>query len=136
MIDGFFRLRHDSVVGSHHQHHNVRDLRAAGAHARERFVARRIDEHHATIVHLHFVRADVLRDAARLARRHVFAANRVQQAGLAVVHVSHHRHHRRTRLQTLFGLFLRNLQHHLLFEGDHVNHAAERFRQRRRRWHI
>ena len=40
----FDRLRHDAVIGSDDQHHDVRDLRAACAHERERFVTRRIEE--------------------------------------------------------------------------------------------
>ena len=52
VIDGFLRLRHHAVVGGNHQHHDVRHLRAARAHARKRFVARRVDEHHAAVVHL------------------------------------------------------------------------------------
>src|SRR5947209_5353287 len=70
------------------------------------------------------------------ARRNVGLPNRIQQARLAVVHVPHHRHHRRPRLQTFLGFFLRNLQHHLLFQGNNAHYAAERFRQRRRRRHI
>ena len=50
VIDGFERLRHDAVVRRHHQHDDVGDLRAARAHARERFVARRIHEHDAASV--------------------------------------------------------------------------------------
>ena len=46
---------------------------------------------------LDVVRADVLRDAAGLARRHLGAADVVEQRGLAVIDVSHHGHDRRTR---------------------------------------
>ena len=44
VVDGFDRLRHDAVVGRHHQHHDVGDLGAARAHGGERLVARRVDE--------------------------------------------------------------------------------------------
>jgi hypothetical protein len=44
VIDGFDRLRHDAVIGRHHQHDDVGDLGAAGTHRGERGVARRIDE--------------------------------------------------------------------------------------------
>ena len=44
MADGFFGLRHDAVVGRDDQHGDVGDIRAAGPHFGERFVARRIDE--------------------------------------------------------------------------------------------
>ena len=69
VVDGFERLRHHAVVGRHHQHHDVGDLGAAGAHAGERFVAGGIDEDDLAAVHLHVVRADVLGDAAGFARR-------------------------------------------------------------------
>ena len=44
VVDRFHRLRHDAVVGGDHQHDDVGDLGAAGAHRGERGVARRIDE--------------------------------------------------------------------------------------------
>src|SRR6266446_4377456 len=56
-------------------------------------------------------------------------ANGVQQTRLPVIDVAHHRHHRRPRLQTFLGLFLRNLEHHLLFERDHAHYSTERFRK-------
>ena len=45
VVDRFERLRHHAVIGRHHQHHDIGDFRAAGAHAGERFVAGSIDEH-------------------------------------------------------------------------------------------
>ena len=45
VIDGFKRLRHHAVIGGHHQHDDVRDLRSACTHAGERFVTRRIEEY-------------------------------------------------------------------------------------------
>ena len=116
MVDGFFCLWHHTVIGSHHQHHDIRHFRAARAHPRERFVAWRVHKNHAAIVYHDFVRADVLRDSAGFACRHFRLANRVQQARFPVVYVSHHRHYWRTRLQTLFGLFFRNFQDHFFFE--------------------
>ena len=72
-------------------------LRAAGTHRREGGVARRVDERDEALRRLHLVGADVLRDAARLARRHLRAADVVEQRGLAVVDVTHDGHDRRTR---------------------------------------
>jgi len=54
---------------------------------------------------LHFVRADVLRDASGFARRHIRQADPVEQAGLSVVYVAPHRNHGRPRLQIFLGLF-------------------------------
>ena len=97
--DGFFGLRHHAVIGAHDEHDDVGNLRAARAHARERFVARRVDEHDAPVAHMRFVGADVLRDSARFAGRNFGFADGVEQAGLAVVDVAHHGDHGRARLQ-------------------------------------
>ena len=94
MVDGFLRLRHHAVIGGDHQHHDVGNFRAARAHARERFVARRVDEHDPAIARVHFGRADVLRDSAGFSRGDFGFANGVEQAGLAVIDVAHHGHHR------------------------------------------
>ncbi len=48
---------------------------------------------------LDLARADVLGDAAALAGRDLAGADRVEQAGLAVVDVAHHGHDRRPRLE-------------------------------------
>ena len=97
VLDGLDGLRHDAVVGAHHQDHDVGDLRAARAHGGEGRVARRIQEGHHALGGLDVVRADMLGDAAGLARRHLGAAYVVEQRGLAVIDMSHHGHHRRTR---------------------------------------
>ena len=104
VVDGFQRLRHHAVIGGDHQHDDVGDFRAARAHARERFVARRIDEHDLAAVDVNHGRADVLRDSAGFSRGHFGFANGVEQAGLAVIDVAHHGHHRRAR-QQIFRLF-------------------------------
>ncbi len=104
VIDGLDRLRHHAVVGGHHDHYNIGDLGAAGAHARKCLVTRRIQEDDLATVRrraffgeLHLVGADVLGNASSLAGNHVGLANRVQQRGLAMVHVAHDGDHRRTR---------------------------------------
>ena len=62
----------------------------------------RVDEgHRAAGADVDLVGADVLGDAARLVRRHVGVAQRVEQRGLAVVDVAHHGDHRRPRLEIL-----------------------------------
>src|SRR5687768_3173426 len=77
---------------------------AAGTHAGERLVAGRVDERHPLAGpvrprDLDHPRRDVLRDPPRLARRHVGAADLIQERRLAVVDVPEDRHHRRTQLQ-------------------------------------
>ncbi len=78
MVDGFERLRHDAVVGRHHQHHDVGDFGAARTHARERFVAGRVDEHDFAPVLLDVISADVLGDAARFLFGDIGDANGVE----------------------------------------------------------
>ncbi len=97
VLNGLDGLRHDAVVGAHHQDHDIGDLRAARAHRGKRRVARGIEKGHHALGGLDVVCADVLRDAARLARRHLAAPDVVEQRGLAVIDVSHHRHDRRPR---------------------------------------
>lgn len=44
VIDRFDGLRHDAVVGRYDDDRHVGDLRAAGAHGREGFMPRRVEE--------------------------------------------------------------------------------------------
>ena len=99
MLHGFHRLRHHAVVGCHYEHHNVRCLRAARTHRRERRVTRGIEEGHDTARRLDVIRTDVLGDAARFARSDLGLADVIEQRGLAVVDVAHDGHDRGTRMQ-------------------------------------
>ena len=69
--DRFLGLRHHAVVGRDHQDDDVGGLGAARAHRGERVVARGVEEGDHAARRLDVVGADVLRDAARLARRDV-----------------------------------------------------------------
>ncbi len=90
VMDGFDRLRHDAVVGRHHQHHHVRDVGAARPHLGEGGVARRVDEGDLAAGAEHdLIGADMLGDAAGLAGGDVGRTQRVEQRGLAVVDVAH-----------------------------------------------
>src|SRR5271154_4356391 len=77
VVDGFFRLGHDAVVGGDHEDDDVGDFRAAGAHAGKSFVTGSVDEDDAAIVDEDFVGADVLGDAAGFAAGNVSLANGV-----------------------------------------------------------
>ena len=92
-------------------------------------MARGINKHNALFAYLHFVGADVLGDASGFAGRHVFLADGVEQAGLAVVHVAHHGNHRGPGLQIFSGFFLGDLENHFFFEGDDADDAVEGLRQ-------
>jgi hypothetical protein len=82
VVDGFYGLGHNAVIGGDDQHHDVGDLCAAGAHGGERLVPRRIQKGDEFAVHFGLVRADVLRDAAELALSDARLADVVQQACL------------------------------------------------------
>src|SRR6202789_1487726 len=97
VLYGLDRLRHDAVVGADDQDDDIRDLRTSRAHGRKRRGARRVEKSDHALGRFHMVRADVLRDAARLACGHLGAAYVVEQRRLAVIDVAHHRHDRRTR---------------------------------------
>ena len=101
VVDRLDGLRHRPVVGRDHQDDDVGHLGAARAHGGERLVAGRIQEHDVAAVAGHLVGADVLGDAARLARRDVGLADGVEQRRLAVVDVAHDRDDRRARQQVL-----------------------------------
>ena len=110
VVDRLDRLRHDAVVGRDHEHHDVGDLGAAGAHRGEGRVARRVEEgDRRAAVGRHLVGADVLGDAAGLAGDHVGLADRVEQRGLAVVDVAHDGDDRRARLQVRLVVLARGL---------------------------
>ncbi len=137
VIDGFERLRHHAVVGGNHDDDDVRDLGAAGTHAGKGFVARRIEEddlaarsRRAFLREAYLVGADVLRDAAGFACRHVGLADRVEQRGLAVIDVAHDGDDGRARHFEFVGIrrfehFFDGLVRNLLFVADHRGGRAE-----------
>ena len=105
VFDRLDRLRHHAVIGGHHQHDDIRHLGAARPHGGEGLVARRVEEGDLRARRqLHLIGADMLGDATRLAGRHISMAQRVQQAGLAMVDMAHDRHHRRPRLEIGHGI--------------------------------
>ena len=97
VVDRLDRLRHHTVVGRDDEHDDVGDLGAPGAHLREGLVARCVDERDEAAVLDGLVRADVLRDATRLAGDDVRGPDAVEQQRLAVVDVTHHGDDRRPR---------------------------------------
>ena len=104
VVDGLDRLRHDAVIGRNDENGDIGHHRAAGAHGGKGLVARRIEEGDGAAVDHHAVRADVLRNAARLARNDVRAADAVEQGGLAVVDVAHDDDDRRAGDEFVLGI--------------------------------
>ena len=99
VIHRFDRLGHDSVVGRDHEDDDVGCLSPTRAHGGERLVARRVEEGDLPVGGIDLVGAYVLRDASRLALRHLGGPDGIQQRGLAVVDVTHDRDHGRPQAQ-------------------------------------
>ena len=104
VVDRLVGLRLHAVVGGDDDHRDVGDLRAAGAHGGERLVARGVEEGDRLAVVVDLVGADVLGDAAGLARDDLGLADRVEQRRLAVVDVAHDRDDRRALDEVLVGV--------------------------------
>ena len=84
------RLRHDGIIRRHDQNHDIRHLRAACAHRGEGRVARRIEERQMRAAFgRDLIGTDMLGDTASFARYDVRLADRVQEAGLAVIDMAH-----------------------------------------------
>ncbi len=129
VIDGLDGLRHDAVVGRHHQDDDIGDFGAAGAHAGERFMAGRIDEYDLAAVLLDVISTDVLRDAAGLAVGDVGRTDRVQQRSFAVIDVAHDGDHG-SAPHLIGGYFgFGDLLRALFFVADLVGGSAELARQ-------
>ncbi len=109
VVDGLLGLRHDAVVGRHHQDHDVGDLGAAGAHLGEGLVARGVDkDDRPPVGRLDPRGADVLGDATGLLLGDAARPDRVEQRGLSVIDVTHDGHDRRPRFcrSSCLGTFL------------------------------
>ena len=93
--NGLAGLWHHAVIRRHHQHHHIRALGAARPHGRKSRVTGCVQEGNQAALVFDLVRANMLRNAARLAARHVRVADGVQQGGLAMIDMSQNGHHRR-----------------------------------------
>src|SRR5208337_4354151 len=137
VVDSLQGLRHNAVVGGHHDDHDVSDLCAAGSHAGEGFVAGGIEEDdlaagggRAFLGELHFVSADVLGDAAGFAFGNMGFANVIEQRSFAVIDVAHDGDDRRAwdfKLAGVFGFedLFDGLVGDLLFVTDDSGGGAE-----------
>ena len=115
MVDGFYRLGHDAVIGGNDQYGNIGDLRTAGSHRGKGGVTGGIQEGDGTTVHLHLISTDVLGDAARFAGDNAGFTNGIEDRGLAVVDMPHDHHDGGTGLLRL--LLILHLKQAVL-DGD------------------
>ncbi len=101
MIDGFLRLRHHVIIGSHNNDGDIRNLCTTGTHSGKRFMTRSIEEcDTASVFQLHIVCTDVLCDTSGFS-----LADIVEQGCLTVVNVSHYRNNRSAGLQVFRSIF-------------------------------
>src|SRR5699024_4811808 len=105
VVECLDRLRHHTVVGGHHQHGDVGRLRTTGTHGGECLVTRGVNESDAPVLVVDLgpdlVGTDRLGDATGLTGGDVRLPQRVEQLGLAVVDVTHHRDDRWTGCKVL-----------------------------------
>ena len=125
MIDGFDGLRHDAIVGRDDEHDDIGDFGAAGTHAGERFVTRRIDEDDLLAVVIDVISADVLRDAAGFLVGDMREADGIEQRSFAVIDVAHDRDHRRPAEEIRRFLGDLDILHRLFFVSDGGSGCAE-----------
>ena len=101
VFNRFHGLRHHPIVRGHNEHDDVRGFRSAGTHQRKRFVTRSIEKYYPALLiwiigtgHFDTVRADMLCDPTGFAAGDIGRANPIQEGGLAMIDVAHHRNHR------------------------------------------
>ena len=134
VVDGFHRLRHYAVVGSHHKHDDVRDLCAARTHRGKSGVAWRIDEGDGRASRrANLISADMLRNAASFASDHVGLTDGVKQRGLAVIDVAHDGDDRCPGQPRLRRIGLADEAFLDIFLGDTLHGVAEFRRDQLRR---
>ena len=127
MADGFYRLRHDTIISGDNQHHHIGHRCTTRAHGGEGFMARCINEGYAVPGgDRDLISANMLGDATRFMGDNIGLAQRIQQAGLAVIHMAHDGDHGRTRQQ--FGIsVLRAFQADFDIGFTHALHAMAEF---------
>jgi hypothetical protein len=99
-------LRHDTIVGSHHEDDNIGDIGAAGPHLAECRVTGGVHERDLVTGMIDLIRRNVLRDPAEFGRGDVRRANLVDQRGFAMIDVAEDRDDRRARNQRFWGIGL------------------------------
>ena len=108
MVDRLHRLRLDRVVGGNHQYDDVGHIGSALAHFGKGFVAGRVEEGDLRLVlQRHLIRTDMLGDATGFPAHDIGAAQRVEQARLAVIDMTHDRNDGRTRNGLIIHIFVR-----------------------------
>ena len=98
MSNGLFGLRHNTIISSDNQNHDISTLGTACTHRGKCCVPWGIQETDHAVSGFYMVGTNVLGNTAGLALRNTRLADVVQQRGLAMVYVAHNGHDRCARL--------------------------------------
>ena len=80
----------ESVIGSHNKNHNICDLSTTSTHCRKGFVAWGIKERNCSAIRFNGVSTNMLCNSASFARGHIGLTDRIENACLTVINVTHH----------------------------------------------
>ncbi len=132
MVDGFYGLRHDTVVGCHHQNSDIRRLGATHTHGGKCLVSRSIQEGDLFSVDLYHIRSDVLGDASCLMGCDIFFPDGIQKRRFTVVNMTHNTDYRRALLHGFFWFLIlfQKFRYHIYFLfhlGDDIKLQSDLF---------
>ncbi len=97
MMNGFDRLRHNTIVCCHYQDYQIGRLCTACTHCGKCLVAWCIEKGYYPLRCFYMIGAHVLRNAASFTARYPRLADMVEQRCLAMIHVTHDGDDRRAR---------------------------------------
>ena len=105
MVDGFFCLRHDSVIGRDHKDNDIRQICPSGSQLGESFMTGCVDEGDRSVVVCNSVCTNVLGNATMFFSDNVGFPYRIQESCFAVIDMSQDRYDGRSGYQFFFLLF-------------------------------
>ena len=118
MVDGFYGLRHHTVVGGDNEDSDIRYLSSAGAHFGKGFVTGGIEESDFPSGNFNLISTDMLGDPAGFSRRHIGIADGVEEGGFTVVNMTHNRNDRGSFHEGAFIIFFIHEDFHFIVNFD------------------
>ena len=131
MIDRFFRLRHDAVIGCHNENDHISDLRSPRAHQRKGGVTWCVEEYDALILHVDGIGTNVLCDTASLSLSDSCFSDTVEQRCLSMIDVPHYSDHWRSGEKVLWLRVFLFYVKHFFFKGPHLDVCTKLTRDHR-----
>ena len=112
MFNGFFGLRHHTIICCDHNNHNICDLCPSSTHRRKGFVTWGVDKGNATIWGFNMISTNMLGNAACFTCSHFGFTDIIKKRSFTMVNMPHNSHHRGAvnRLTVIF------LLRHLIFK--------------------